>query len=190
MNLLDLIKKRRSVRRFRQEDFNKEDLLTVLESATYAHSLGNRQALRFLVTTDPDKLNIIYNHTSLGMISDGEAGLTASEFAPTAYIIVCSQTTPSSAIFADLGAAFQNMALCATEVNLSLFWIHAFSDKTLKKELQINHHILAVLALGIPAENPSACHVEPHEMQDYVSFQDRHQKTPKLKPSHLIKWLE
>lgn len=190
MNLQDLIKKRRSVRRFRQEQIAKQDLHTILESATYAHSLGNRQILRFLVTQNTEKLDIIFKHTSLGIISNGEAGLSKEEFAPPAYILVCCDCTPSNAAYADLGSAFQNMALSAGELNLNLFWIHAFSEKTLQKELHIDSNIVAVLAIGSPAENPTACHVDPHELQDYVAFQERHQKTPKLKPSHLIKWLE
>lgn len=50
--ILDLIKQRRSVRRFRSEPVPAETIKTLLEAARWAPSAGNRQAWRFWVITD------------------------------------------------------------------------------------------------------------------------------------------
>lgn len=189
MELQNLIKKRRSVRRFKQNKISKEELLTISEAACFAHSLGNRQRLRYLLACENKELECIYRHSSLGLISNGEQGLTPLKNAPPVYILICCDHPDSKINFADAGAAFQNMALSALELKISLFWIHAFSSDAIKRDLQLKQDIIAIIALGQPAENPIAIHIDTSEAADYINLDNKHTRTPKFKPSSLISFL-
>jgi nitroreductase len=192
MDFLDLNKKRRSIRRFKQDEVKREDLLNLIEVACFAHSVCNRQSLRYMIIMDKAKVNDIYEHSSLGLVIKGEAGLTEKEFAPPAYILVMAQGSPSHIDFADAGASFQNMALMAMELKLGLFWIHAFAGDVLKKSLQVpaEQKIISIIAVGKPAETPMAVSVAPGEGEKFYDSSDKHQKVPKLRSQYMVSWRE
>jgi len=52
--LLDIIKGRRSIRRFKPNPIPKEYLDLIFEAARWAPSAGNRQSWRFIVVTDSE----------------------------------------------------------------------------------------------------------------------------------------
>ena len=190
MDILDLIKKRRSIRRFKQEVLKREDLLNLIEVACFAHSVCNRQSLRYMIVMDRDKVKTIYEHSSLGMVSKGEEGLTPPEFAPTAYIIMTSMGSPSHLDYADAGASFQNMGLVAVEMNLGIFWLHAFAGNILQEALNVPEEqtIISVIAVGRPAENPVAVSIDPGEQEKYNFPNDKNNKIPKLKSKYMVSW--
>ncbi|MCH2209079.1 MAG: nitroreductase family protein [Lentisphaerales bacterium] len=190
MDFLGLMKKRRSIRKFKQEAIPKEGLLNLIEPACFAHSLCNRQSLRFWIVMDPQRADFIYQHSSLGSVSDGEGGLTTEKFAPPSYIAISTLGEPGNADFADAGAAFQNMAIMSMEMNLGLFWIHAFSEKIIKSFLNLPEEqtIMAIIAVGRPAENPVAINIDPTEVNQFFDSKEKFQKVPKLKTKYLINW--
>ena len=57
MDLLTLIKERRSVRQFLKEPIPHEDLEEILEAAQWAPSGGNKQGWKFIVIKNPDLLD-------------------------------------------------------------------------------------------------------------------------------------
>lgn len=57
MDLLTLIKERRSVRQFLKEPIPREDLEEILEAAQWAPSGGNKQGWKFIVIKNPDLLD-------------------------------------------------------------------------------------------------------------------------------------
>ena len=54
MEFMDVIKKRRSIRKYKKDPVPKEIILKVLEAARLAPSAGNRQPWDFIVVTNPD----------------------------------------------------------------------------------------------------------------------------------------
>lgn len=190
MDFLELMKKRRSIRKFKQEAISKEQLLNLIEPACFAHSLCNRQALRYWIVMAPQRADFIYQHSSLGSVADGENGLTPEKFAPPSYIIVSTIGEPGNADFADAGAAFQNISIMSMQMNLGLFWIHAFSGKIIKSFLNLPEEqtIMAIIAVGRPAENPIAINIDPTEVNQFFNSNEKVQKVPKLKTKYLIDW--
>lgn len=59
--LFDLIRKRRSIRRFRNESVERELLDRLIEAACYAPSAGNRQDWEFTVITSADTIRDVAN---------------------------------------------------------------------------------------------------------------------------------
>lgn len=52
--VIDNMLKRRSIRRFRQEQISEEELATILQAGLYAPSAGGRQGVIFVVSQDKD----------------------------------------------------------------------------------------------------------------------------------------
>ena len=52
-NLFEIIKGRRSIRKFKPDPVPEEELREILEAATWAPSAGNTQEWRFIVVRDP-----------------------------------------------------------------------------------------------------------------------------------------
>ena len=190
MDLHDLIKKRRSIRKFKQEQVSRDDLLNLIEVACFAHSVCNRQSLRYMIVMDEERVNDIYEHSSLGLVTKGEEGLVEKEAAPLSYILIMAPGSPSAIDYADAGASFQNMALQAMGMNLGLFWIHAFAGEILRETLNVPEEqtIIAIIAVGIPGENPVAVSVDPEEKEKYYDSTEKHQKVPKLKSKYMVSW--
>lgn len=190
MDILDLIKKRRSVRRFKQEVLKREDLLTLIEVACFAHSVCNRQSLRYMIVMDREKVKTIFENSSLGLVAQGEEGLCKESEAPTAYILITAQVSPSHIDYADAGASFQNMGLVAMQLNLGIFWIHAFADEVLHGALNVpqDQNIISIIAVGRPAQTPTAVSVDPEEKQQYNDSGDKNNKVPKLKSKYMVSW--
>lgn len=54
--MLDFIKSRRTIRKYKAVQINEEELQAILEAGLYAPSAGGRQSPRFLVLQDPEVL--------------------------------------------------------------------------------------------------------------------------------------
>jgi nitroreductase len=54
MELMDAIKSRRSVRKYKPDAVSDKDLETILEAARWAPSWANKQCVRWVVVKDPD----------------------------------------------------------------------------------------------------------------------------------------
>ena len=190
MDILDTIKKRRSIRRFKQQVLKREDLLTLIEVACFAHSVCNRQSLRYMIIMEREKVKKVYENSSLGMVAQGEDGLIPEEQAPTAYIVISTEGSPSHIDYADAGSSFQNMGLVAMQLGLGLFWLHAFASEILQEALNMPEEqtIMAIVGVGIPAETPIAVSIDPNEQEKYNEPGEKNNKVPKLKPKYMVSW--
>ena len=74
---LDFIYKRKSIRKFKNQEVPKDDLIEMLKAATYAPSAKNRQNWHFTVITNKDKIQEIAKvvadrHTEIANLADEE----------------------------------------------------------------------------------------------------------------------
>ena len=88
MELMELLKTRRTYRRFEQRPIPDRDLEAILESARYASSAGNRQPLRYLVIRDPEKLGHVFEHTKWAAYLPPEQGTPKETERPVMFIAV------------------------------------------------------------------------------------------------------
>lgn len=77
MDKLDFIYKRKSVRAYTNESVPKEDLLKLLEAATYAPSPKHQQNWHFVVVQDRDRIEkmaeaVRVSHTKIGELAESE----------------------------------------------------------------------------------------------------------------------
>jgi len=154
MNIIDLIKSRHSVRDFCDRPIPKEILDEILEAGRLAPSAQNRQPWRYIIFTDPLKINDLSRKTGLV----GKSNFFIKN-APC-VIIACADTKKNVRIngqdyyLVDTAISFQQMMLAAWQHGIGSCWLAAFSEKVLAKYLDLpkNYRIVALSPFGYPKE--------------------------------------
>ncbi len=150
----DLVVKNRSYRRFYQEATI--DIITLkelVELARLSPSGGNWQPLKYILSCEPQKNALIFEHLTWANYLKDWPGPSEGE-RPSAYIIVLGDTEIRQSIVSDQGIAAQSILLGATEKGLGGCIMGAIRKDGLRKALEIppRYEILLVLALGKPKE--------------------------------------
>lgn len=150
----DLILKNRSYRRFHQEvEINLKTLRELVDLARLSASAANLQPLKYILSSDSDKNELIFPHTKwAGYLSDWAGPLEGER--PSAYIIILRDTEIAESSGCDHGIAAQSILLGATEKGLAGCMIGSIDREGLRKVLQIpdRYKILLIIALGKPRE--------------------------------------
>lgn len=158
--LLDLIKERRSIRKYKNTPVKKEDLIKVLEGARWAPSWANYQVWHFILVTEPqikEKLTeAIYSKRAAEAMM--QAPLT---------IVACAQKGKSGLLrgevvtdkgdwwyMFDLGLAMQNLVLMAYSLGLGTVHVGHFNAKKAEGILGVpsGMAVVEMTPLGYPDE--------------------------------------
>jgi nitroreductase len=146
--LRDLVVKNRSYRRWYQDvSIDTETLRDLIDLARLAPSASNRQALKFILSNDPQKNALIFPNIHIDNDPiEGER--------PSAYIIILHDTRIPAWVLVDLGIAAQTIHLGAVEKGLGGVMVGNINKASLRKALDIPAHfeIVLILALGKPRE--------------------------------------
>jgi len=157
MELKDVIKYRRSIRKFSDKKIDRIDLISILEAARLAPSAQNSQPWYFIVVQDEKMIKEIANCVPLGLIHINSWMEKAA-----AIIVCCSKpkifTHRLAKIFIrdlhmiDLAITIENMVLMATDLGIGSCWVGWFSEKKVKKLLRIpdGYDVGILLPLGYP----------------------------------------
>jgi len=158
MTVLEVIKKRRSIRRFDStKKVTDKQIEKLLEAARWAPSAGNLQSWYFVIVRDQEIKKEL-----------ADAALDQDFIAQAPVVIVSCADLERSAIrygnrgsslyaIQDATIATQNLWLVATEMGLASAWVGAFNEDKASQILNLSSHLrpLAILPLGYPAESPS-----------------------------------
>ena len=149
--LFDVIRKRRTVRKFTEQEVSDEKIETLLELAMCAPSRLNRQPWHFVVIRDQELKRQLANQLRIHPYLESAS----------AVIAVCAIPTLSPTWAMDASAAVENMLLGATAMGLGAAWVGSpdtvmwdLLEETLHDALSIpiDVRIPALIALGHPAE--------------------------------------
>ena len=155
MDIFEVIRGRRSVRKFKPDPVSDEHLNLILDAAAWAPSAHNQQPWELVVTRDQGKKKALAE------------GHRFARFLPEAdvAIVVCSslkmkksgkEAQPAVEYFEvqDTAAAIQNMLLAAQALGLGTCWVGDFYDEEVRQIFKIpeEYGVMAVIALGVPAE--------------------------------------
>lgn len=153
MDLLDVIKNRRSVRSYKKQNLPYGMLEKLLEAARWAPSAGNVQPWAFVVAST---MGIKRN------ISLAAYGQKALEEA-SVVIVVCadekraeqSYGTRGKTLYClqDTAAAIQNILLTAQSLGLASCWIGAFKEDEVKKVIMAPKGIRPVALVTVGYSN-------------------------------------
>ncbi len=185
MNTLEVISKRRSIRKFKDLPLSEETLNIILKAATQAPSGKNRQPWKFILVRE-DKRSEMVAAMRRGITKLKESGMDVGSSERSADIMEVAPVTvfifnpygkhpwlPHSVreSFENLvdiqsaGAAIQNMLLAAQELGVGSLWIcnifYAYEE--LCTWLGEEGEMVAAVSLGYPDEAPDARPRKPLE---------------------------
>jgi nitroreductase len=156
ITISEIIKKRRSIRRFRQKVIPAGILEKMVEAARMAPSGSNLQPWEFIVVNEKPMVDKVFSTLAwAGYL--GKEGPPAEGKKPTAYIVMLNNNNiKKPPPQRDFGAAAENILLTATEEGIGSCWIGSVERKKLAEILKIpqNYEIDSVIALGYPDETP------------------------------------
>ncbi len=168
MDVMEAIKRRCSVRTYRDQLVEEEKLKSILEAARLAPSASNLQEWRFIVVRD--------KHTRQRLMKAAKNQAFVGE-APV--VIVCCAQTDNHVMSCgqlsypiDVAIAIEHMALKAVEEGLGTCWIGAFYEEQVKDILGIPKDIRVVelLLLGYPVK-PSPMHKVRLSLEEIVMYE-------------------
>ena len=149
MEFDEVVKKRRSIRKYIGKEISLDKLILILESAKNSPSSGNLQDFRFIIVNDKDKKNKI-----------AEACLKQDwmNSAPI-FIVVCSdikrlkeyyKSKADEYSLQNAAAAAMIISLKSTDLGLSSCWVSVFDQKEISQILRIKEGVIPqiILTLG------------------------------------------
>jgi len=152
----ELILKRRTIRRFKQDPIPEATLEKLVNAARLAPSGANLQPLEFIIVDDRSLVDQIFPCLKWAAYI-APKGDPPEGKRPIAYIVVLVNTRiKSSGYEHDSGAAIENLILAALEEGIGSCWLGSIDRKTVKTILRIPDHYLidSIVALGYPDEEP------------------------------------
>lgn len=174
--LQELIRERRSVRRYLKTPIPREDILTCLEAARLAPSAQNVQPARFIVIDDP-KLKEEFSEAVFSGI------YAPTKFAAKAAALILVLSKPDIVAnrlgkqvqgvafhLIDIGIAGEHLVLAAQELGIGTCWIGWFSPRRARRffKLPRAYKPVVILAMGYP-ELPGP-HPRPRKALDDVAW--------------------
>ena len=167
MELLGVIKGRRSVRKYKPTPIKDEDLNAVLEAARWAPSWRNSQCWRFILVRDPEirsRLAETLPETNPALPAIKEQAplviVTCAELGKSGYSREGQQATTKgeSWYMFDTALALQNMALMAHSLGLGTVHVGRFDAEKAAQILDVPENVVVVeiIPLGYADEVPKA----------------------------------
>ena len=154
MKVLDVIQKRRSVRKYKEDPIPEKALMRVLEAARLAPSGKNFQPWKFIIVKDK-ALKEKLAQASAGQFFMAEAPIiiVGCGFPDNCYAHMGRYMKSWSV---DVTIALEHLILQAQEEGLGTCWIGSFEEEEVKAILNIpeNVKVLALTPLGYPDEIP------------------------------------
>ncbi len=155
MSVLEIIKKRRSIRKFKPDPISEEVIDKLTEAIIWAPSAGNRQMRKFF---------FVFNNDLKKKIAMASLYQMFIEKAPL-VIVTCGdkgieryygKRGLENYLFCDVAASVQNLLLVAEEEGLGACWVGAFDEEKIKKILNLPENLIpvAIIPVGYPQKIP------------------------------------
>ena len=163
MEFIDLLLKRRSVRKFSTEDVLKKDLEKILEAGLLAPTSRNRKPCSFLIVENKQTLKRLSESKKTGaeMLSDSNKA-----------IVVVANSLISDTWIEDSSIALGYMHLMAASLDVGSCWVQIHlrktadgrdSEEAVREIIGIDDYfrVVGILALGMPEKE-----VKPHTLEE------------------------
>ena len=149
---MEVVRRRRSIRKYRPDPIPQAKLDHILEAARLAPSWANGQCWTFVVVTDAKLRHEV-----------GEAGNAWIADAPV-IIAACADPKHSGVkqdqdyYLLDIGIAMEHLVLAAAEQGLGTCWVGWFNEDRARAALGVPDgvRVVASTPLGFPSEEPAA----------------------------------
>lgn len=157
MEVLKVIKKRRSIRRFQKKEIPEEVVNKLIEALIWAPSAGNLQSRKFY---------FVFNQETKEKLTKAALNQRFITQAPLA-VVGCTneeiqwkygERGKKLYTICDVAMGIQNMMLLAQDLGLGSCSVGAFHEKEVSEILNIpqNLHPIFIVPIGYPTERPEA----------------------------------
>lgn len=166
--VIEVIKNRRSIRKYLPDPLKKEELETIIEAGLYAPNAHNDQPWHFTVIRDKDLIDRISSVSKEGMAKSGMdwmREMAANEkfhvFYGAPAVVVVSMRKDAMSPLVDCSAAIENMLLAAESMDIGSCWIglarfwFAAGDEVKKLGLPDGYEPCYAVAFGYKGHRPS-----------------------------------
>ncbi len=166
MELMEIIKKRTSVRAYQDKALPREIIDSILEAARFAPSAMNLQQLEYKVITNKALINRCSEAITGALkkevsVPKAPPGVRPGFFYGAPLLIIIAGPGENHWIFTDAALAVQNIMLYAASIDLGSCFIGMArfleKDPKIKKELHLGDDkiIAAAVICGYPGEKPA-----------------------------------
>ncbi len=155
-----VLQKRRSIRRYKPYAIPNSDIEKILQAARIAPSTNNSQSWRFIVVRDDATIQLLAQPSQQRFIANANAIIVVLGEQQSS----CCPGNQARWHLQDPMIATEHLVLAATALGYGTCWIATYESRTaefiqqVKTQLAIpdNADIVALVALGVPDEHPSA----------------------------------
>ncbi len=179
MDVSEAIRKRSSIRKFRDGNIPDDVLHRILEAARWAPSPFNTQPWEFIIIKDKETLKAISKYARYsGYLSD----------APMAIAVIVSPINSKFSWIESIGEprfaaamAVQNMMLAAWEMGVGTCWVSIEREKVGEiLDVPGTHFVLTVMPLGYPETIPPVREDSMRKnLEDRISYEKYGKKARK-----------
>ena len=160
MEFMDIVRQRKSVRKYQDKPVEREKLINCIEAARLSPSADNVQPWRFIVLDNPEIKEDFCRQVSGGIFKRSRF----IEKAPVIIVLVAKLSiivhkvakfvTKTNLHLIDIGIAGEHLVLRASEQGLGTCWINWFNPKKAQKYLNIpkKYRVISIIAVGYPAQ--------------------------------------
>lgn len=154
MDFKDLIKKRKSIRKFEDKKLERALIEEALDMVIQSPTAKNMQNRTYTVITDEKRLE------DLARVVGDELGLKSYNFMGAPALVLVSTPEDFNRSSQDAAIALTYLYLAATDLGLGACWINQFyglkskAYQDLLDEMGIKGRVQAGMVLGYPGEDP------------------------------------
>lgn len=168
----ELTKKRRSIRKYKDEKLSKEELKVILEAGLRSPTAKNLKTLHFILIEDKNTLEKLSNYKEMGSKFLAGAGaaiavLTDKEIGPTTY----RQDACIAAIMIQLQAEDLNIGSCWANVNSAKDKNGRDSEEVIKEILEIPSKFNVECVIGLGYKEKELPEKEANDFEKYVHYE-------------------
>jgi len=157
MDFEEIIYKRRTIRRFKQEPITLETLKKLIDFARFAPMAKNVQALEFIIVHSSEIKEKLFPLVNWASSLPANQRTPEKGREPTAYIIVLVNTNiKKTYVDFDVGVAVENILIGAASYGIGSCWMGSIKIEKIRKLFQIPEFYIIkhVISLGYPDEDP------------------------------------
>ncbi|MEM2319929.1 MAG: nitroreductase family protein [Candidatus Bathyarchaeia archaeon] len=183
MDVVEAIKTRRSIRKFKSDPVEEEKLEAVLEAARWAPSWANTQCWEFIVVRNPETKSRLAEtlppwNPAIGAVKSAPIVIVAcAKLGVSGFFNGKPVTDKGDFFMFDVALALQNLTLAAHSLGLGTLHVGAFDAKKAAEILGVPNGVSVVelMPLGYPMEVPKA--PRRKELKDFLYFERYGQKS-------------
>lgn len=168
MEFDSVIKKRHSIRSFKDKSVSWKLVMDAIDSAIKAPFAGNNNNLKFIIVESPELIEKLAKYSNQDWISEA-----------TIALIVCSNDKNLERLYQERGKAYskqqagatiENLLLKITDLGLSSCWVGAYDDEKIKSNFDIPEDIQieAIIPVGYEKKSPKTKEIRKQKLDNLI----------------------